>query len=178
MNIAVVQRDIRDDATVPEVRGADVVFSSDNLRPDAASALGEAAVLEGDRCFDPDEYERLRGREPAALVLHPGSESELQAAAVLELAVSLSSNLAGLVVVVEDTGGQPGESSHGGSAIVHAGEVLAEAEDGAQVLTAGVTLPLPRPVAHGSALEVPTILQQRLANHQGRHLKVDYPSDI
>jgi hypothetical protein len=55
---------------------------------------------------------------------------------------------------------------------------LAEADDGAEVLTAGVNLPLPRPVAYGTALEVPTILQQRLANHQGRHLEVGYPADI
>lgn len=178
MNIAVVQRDIRTDGKVPEVRGADIVFTSDDLNPESASVLGDVAVLEGDRCFDPREYERLKKQPPSALILHPESESELQAAAVLELAVSLSSNLAGLVAIVEDTGGKPGESAHGGSAIVHAGEVLAEAEDGADVLTAGINMPLPRPVSHGAALEVPTILQQRLANHQGRYLQVDYPADI
>lgn len=178
MNIAVIQRDIHADDAMPEVRDADVVFTSDDLKPEAAALLGDVAVLEGDRCFDPGEHERLKERSPSALILHPGSESELQAAAVLELAVALSSNLAGLVAIVEDAGGAPGESAHGGSAIVHAGEVLAEAEDGAQVLTAGINMPLASPVGHGGALEVPTILQQRLANHQGHHLPVDYPADI
>lgn len=178
MRIAVIQRDIRDLAAEPPAPEGSVTFTRDDLLPEGAEALGTLTVLEGDACFEPGEFEAAMTRMSSVIVLHPRSESELQAEAALELAIALSESVASLVLVVEDDGAEPGEPAHGGSAIVFAGEVLAEALSGADVLEADIEVPLARPLAHGAPVQVPIILQQRLASHRGRHLEVDYPADV
>ncbi len=115
---------------------------------------------------------------PNVAVLLPRSESDLQAEAVLELAIALSDSLAGLVIVVDTDGSEPGHPGHGGSAIIMFGKVVAEAMSGDDILFADVELPVGRPEPREPLPEMPTILQQRLAHHQGHHLEVDYLADL
>ncbi len=140
-------------------------------------ALGTVAVLSGDAAFDPDVLRKLAADGTDVLVLCPASESDLQAEAVLEFAIKLSDSVAGLVLVVENDGAEPGQPGHGGSAIVLLGEILAEAMGGADLLEAEIGIPVPQPVPRDPLPQLPTILAQRVANHQGRHVHVDYPSD-
>lgn len=144
-----------------------------------ADRLGSVALLVGDACVDEGELQALATSRPAVLVMNPRSESELQAEAFLELAVGLSESVAGLVIVAEAVGAPAGEPGHGGSAIVLLGEVVAEAvgPEG-DVLFADVPEPVPLPAARTAVPELPTILMQRRANHQGRKLEVDYPADL
>ena len=178
MKLAVVQSDRSSDGPVALPAGIDLVFAASAL-PDAGAlaALGEVAVLRGDDALDPDTHRELASRLPAAIVLMPGAESDLQAEGVLELALGLSESVAGLVVVAEDDGAEPGDSGHGGSAIVLLGEVLAEALGGADVIVAEVPLPVPQPAPREPLPEVPPILLQRLAHHRGVKPRTDYPSD-
>lgn len=176
MRIAILQRDIASDAGMPAA-ASDVLFTADDPMPGAAAGLGSITLLRGDEVFDLDLLRSLADGGTDVLVLSPGSESELQAEAVLEFAIGLSDCVAGLVLVVERDGAEPGEPGHGGSAIVLLGEVLAEAMSGADVIEAEVGIPVPQPVPRDPLPGLPTILAQRVAHHQGRHLAVDYPSD-
>lgn len=145
------------------------------LTPDVA---GMAYALLGDDAIDPDVLAGCAAHHPGLLVLAPGAESELQAQAVLELAVALSTSLASVVLVVEADGAGPGEPGHGGSAIVHLGEVLAEAAAGDDLLAAEVVTPLGPPEAPTAFPGVPPVLTQRIAAHRGRKVEVDYPADL
>jgi hypothetical protein len=112
------------------------------------------------------------------LLLAPGSESELQAEAVLELAIGLSTSVASLVAVVEADGAELGVAGHGGSALVYLGEVLAEAMAGDDVLVADVVTPIGAPEPRSPLPQIPPLLAGRLAAHEGRKPEVDYPADL
>ncbi len=144
----------------------------------SVEAVGAACALVGDDAMDHAALLACAARRPGLLVLAPGAESELQAQAVLELAVALSTSLASVVVVAEADGAEPGEPGHGGSAIIHLGEVLAEATAGDDLLVADITTPLGPPEAPTAFPEVPTVLLQRIAAHHGRKVDVDYPADL
>lgn len=127
------------------------------------------AVLEGDRCFDAASLTAVRGRD--VLVLAPAAETPLQAEAIIEFAIALSSSLVGLVLVEEPPW-------PGGSAVIQLGEVLAEAGEGEEELTAEVRLPLPVPETGAPLPELPPILAQRLAVHAGRRADPGYLADL
>lgn len=141
-------------------------------------ALGRVGVLSHDACFEPSNWESLAARGIEALVLCPGAENELQAEAATEVAIGLSDSLAGLVVIAECTGGEPGEEGHGSSGMVRLGEVIAESFGEEEVLVTPVSVPVPQPEPRNPLPEVPTLLSQRVANHQGRKLQVDYFADL
>lgn len=140
--------------------------------------LGDVALLFGDACFERDQLERLAAEKPPVLVMLPRSESDLQAEAVLELALGLSESTSGLVVVIDTTGGEPGEPGHGSSAIILLGDVMAEAYEDDEILYADIIEPVPEPEAALPLPQLPTILEQRLASHQGRRLDPGYPADL
>lgn len=140
--------------------------------------LERVALLSGDACIDPESIGDVHAKQPDIAVLAPGSESELQAQAVIELAVGLSISLCSLVIVVEAHGAEIGEPGHGGSAVVHLGQVLAEAMAGDDTLVVDIDLPAGRPEPRSPLPEVPLVLAQRVAAHRGRKLEVDYPADI
>lgn len=144
----------------------------------AVSLLGSLIVLAGDDAIDPDVLRRCAADKPGVLLLAPGAESDLQAQAVLELAIALSTSLASLVVIAETHGAELGEPGHGGSAIVHLGQVLAEAVGDDDVLFAEVVPPFGPPEAPAAIPEAPPVLLQRLAAHRGRKLDVLYPADL
>lgn len=156
-------------------------YDSDNGHgplPFATEVAGVAYALVGDDAIDPEALAECAAHRPGLLVLAPGAESELQAQAVLELAVGLSTSLASVVLVVEADGSGPGEPGHGGSAIVHLGEVLAEAAAGDDLLVAEIVTPLGPPEAPTAFPGVPPVLTQRIAAHRGRKVEVDYPADL
>ena len=140
--------------------------------------FGRAVLLRGDDCIDPEALVRAVAGRPGLAVLAPHSESELQAQAVLELAVGLSTSLASVIVIVEADGAEMGKPGHGGSAIVHLGQVIGEAMSGNDVLIADVETPLGSPEAPQSLPAVPPVLLQRVAAHQGRKVDVGYPADL
>ncbi len=147
--------------------------------PPGQGGLGRIGVFVGDSCIDPNELSRIRRENLTSAVLAPNSESELQVEAMLELAVGLSESLAALVLIAECAGAEIGQAGHGGSAIVFLGELLAEAigeED--DILIADIEMPVPSPEPREALPEIPTILVQRLAHHQGRKVPVDYPADV
>ena len=161
------------------------------VRPDAAfvvelpadaglpADIGKVALLDGDACIDVSELAAAAGEMPSLAVLTPRSENDLQAEAVLELAIALSDSLAGLVVVADCVGAEQGEPGHGGSAIILLGEVLAEALGDDDILSADVPLPIPQPEPREPLPTIPPLLLQRLAFHQRRKLEVaEYPADI
>lgn len=140
--------------------------------------IGGILVVTGDGCMDPVVLEALAAEAPSALVLAPASESELQAEAMLELAIGLSTSVSPLVIVAETDGAEPGVGGHGGSAVVHLGEVVAEAIAGDDVLFADLVTPLGGPEPRGPLPQVPPLLAGRLASHAGRKLDVGYPADL
>lgn len=142
--------------------------------------FGSVAVFSGDRCFDLEALQDACSAFPSAALLAPASENDLQAEAVLELAIGLSDSLAGLVIVAECSGAEPGKPGHGGSAIVLLGEVVAEAIGDADVLVADIELPVPQPEPREPIPQIAPILAQRVAHHQGRKAKPpgDYPADL
>jgi predicted amidohydrolase len=146
--------------------------------PDGLEDLGTMALLVGDAVLDVTELENLAAAAPDLAVLIPRAESELQAEAFLELAIALSDSLAGLVLVAEAAGGDPGQPGHGGSAIISCGKVLAEAVGEEDVLVADVVIPLAQPEPRDALPELPTILKQRYAAHHGERAPVDYPADL
>jgi len=163
---------------VPHVRESVVGQAFRPMSLPGAEELGRVAMPVGDAAIDPQEIARLSKEKPDVLILAPLSRSELQAEAVLELAIGLSESVSGLVIVAEPTGGEPGEPGHGGSAIVLFGEVVEEAMGDDELLVAEVPIPVPPPEPREPAPEVPPILLQRLAHHRGQKLPVDYPADL
>jgi len=139
--------------------------------------LGSVALAVGDAVIDPAAIGRLALERPALLVAAPRSESDLQAEAVLELALGLSDSVTGLVIVIEPSGAEPGQPGHGGSAVAMYGEMVAEATEDEDVLLANVVVPVPQPEPRGPIPGVPPILLQRLAHHRGERVPVDYPAD-
>jgi len=148
------------------------------LARDDVGPLRGVILLAGDDAVDPEILHACTELRPAVVALAPGSESELQAQAVLELAIALSTSLASVVVVAETDGAEVGEAGHGGSAIVHLGQVLAEAVAGDDLLMADIALPLGPPEAPEALPTVPPVLTQRLGAHRGRKVDVDYPADL
>lgn len=144
------------------------------LSPD----VGKVAVLDGDSCIDARQLANAAAEHPSIAVLRPRCENDLQAEAVLELAIALSDSLAGLVIVADSVGAEPGEPGHGGSAIILLGKVLAEAVGDDDLLIADVPLPVPQPAPREALPVIPLLLLQRLAFHQGRKLEVtEYQAD-
>lgn len=158
-------------------RGADVLVSDSSSAESTLAAVGRCVVLVGDAALDPEEHRRLAADPPDVLVLAPASESELQAEAAIEVAIGLSVSVAGLVIVLDSSGAEPGEPGHGGSAIVLLGEVAAEALLDDDVLVAQIPVPVPRPEPRAPLPEIPLLLLQRLAHHRGERVSVDYPAD-
>ena len=141
--------------------------------------LGSTALIVGDAAMDYQEILTASGKKPGVAILVPQSENGLQAEAMLELAIGLSQSLAGLVVIAETAGAAPGQAGHGGSAIVNLGEVVAEAMDEEDAtLEFEVDSPVPQPEPRGLLPEIPTILSQRLANHEGVKPDAGYPADL
>ena len=140
--------------------------------------LGRVALLLGDAAIDVGALPDVARQSPAVAVVSAQAESELQAEAFLELAIGLSTSLAALVVVVEADGATMGEAGHGGSAVLHLGEVLAEAVGGDDLLVVDVEAPVGPPEPRGPLPELPPLLAQRLAAHRGQKLRVDYPADL
>ena len=143
-----------------------------------ATGLGRTVTLEGDDCIDPTTLALGRALDCDALVLLFDAEDELQAEAVLELALEASVTVAPLVVIASLTGEARGVAQHGVSAIVHMGEILAEADPDDEVLMADV----PRtsaPLERGHSLPEPApVLAQRVAAHRHTKVSVDYPADL
>lgn len=155
------------------------VFPVTDQVPVIGEHLGTVALLHGDACMNSSVVAGTTMAKPSLLVMTPGSESDLQAEAMLELALGLSESVAGLVVIAECVGAEPGDPGHGGSAIILLGQVLAEAiGDEGDVLFADVPTPLPAPEPPEPLPQVPTILEQRLAHHEGRKLDMGYPADL
>ncbi|MDP2182633.1 MAG: hypothetical protein Q8K99_08705 [Actinomycetota bacterium] len=146
--------------------------------PGISGRLGRVALLYGDACMDAAELEAAAAERPAVLVMAPRSESDLQAEAVLELALKLSDSAAGLVLVAEPDGAEPGEPGHGGSVVILLGQVLAEAVGGDDLLVFDVPEPVPQPTPRERLPAVPPMLAQRVAHHAGRKLAVDYPAEL
>jgi hypothetical protein len=141
--------------------------------------LGQTALFVGDACLDYQEILTASGKKPQVAIFCPHSENDMQAEAMMELALGLSSSLAGLIIVVDSAGGEPGVAGHGGSAIVQLGEVLAEAMDeDDETLTVDVAVPIAQPEPRELLPSIPTILSGRLAQHHGEKPGVDYPADL
>lgn len=141
-------------------------------------ALGRVVLLVGDACIDQEVLQAALASEPGLAVFSPESESDLQAQAVLELAVELSMSLASVVVLTEPDGAELGQPGHGGSAVVHLGQVLAEAMRGEDLLVVDLPAPLGPPEVPVALPEIPPVLLQRLAAHRGQKVPVDYPADL
>lgn len=163
---------------MPRLSGGSRAFATIVDAPVAAHDLGALALLVGDACMDPTQIEPLVAAAPDVAVLLPRSESDLQAEAVLEVALALSDSLCGLVIVADCVGAEPGDPGHGGSAIIFLGEMVAEANDGAEVLFAEVTTPVAQPEPREPLPQMPTILAQRLSAHGGHRFAVDYLADL
>ncbi|MDI6842788.1 MAG: hypothetical protein QMC94_00095 [Anaerosomatales bacterium] len=193
MRVAVLQTAIRQDReaqarALAELRaravaqGAEVLIAApvggEEALLDGVDSMGDVVVLQGDAAIDPAELAKARRARPTALVLMPGAESELQAEGVLELAIAASVSVASIVVVAEHGGGDIGAPGHGGSAIVVAGEVVAEALSTEDLVLADVPIPAPPVDASAPEPEPPLILRQRLARHRGEKPEVDYLADL
>ncbi|HSQ22082.1 MAG TPA: hypothetical protein VLQ52_04740 [Coriobacteriia bacterium] len=167
-----------------DVPGACVVVAGDEASDEAtsdqrgAAPLGRTVSLAGDDTIDPESLETARSARPDVALLAPRSEGELQAQAVLELAIGLSTSLAPVVIIAEPDGAELGEPGHGGSAIVHLGGVIAEAMTGDDLLFADVTLPTAPLEPRVHLPEIPPVLAQRLGAHRGQKIVVDYPADL
>ncbi|HEY5540325.1 MAG TPA: hypothetical protein VIL41_02600 [Coriobacteriia bacterium] len=168
-----------DEAQVETVLYINPAAVPDGVHIAALPKLGQTALFVGDACMDYQEILTAAGKKPQVVILAPRSENDMQAEALLELALGLSSSLAGLVIVIDPAGAEPGEPGHGGSAIVQLGEVVAEAigeED--QTLSIDVESPIPQPEPRELLPQIPTILSARLARHRGQKPDVDYPADL
>jgi predicted amidohydrolase len=141
------------------------------------SRFDKASIITGDACIDASELARVAEWRPAIAVLHPRSETDLQAEAMIEFAIALSDSLAGVVVVAECAGAEPLSPGHGGSAIVVLGSVMAEALFDDDVLLADVTLPFPQPLPREPLPPVPPLLQQRFLHHTGQ-VAIEHGPDV
>jgi hypothetical protein len=171
-------------ASIGEERRRHIVYLNPALAADVAEVadlplLGQTAMLVGDGCADASEILRISSEKPSVAILAPRSDNDLQAEAVAEFALGLSDALAGLVVIAECAGAEPGEPGHGGSAIIHLGEVVAEAmSEVDETLTAEFELPIAQPEPREALPKVPSILLGKVAHHQGRRPDVEYPADL
>lgn len=160
-----------------------LVSRMDSEAPETAAVteiapLGRVGLLSGDACMDPEALASVRAAAPDLTILAPASESDLQAQAVIELAVGLSTSLSSLVIIVEPDGADLGEPGHGGTAVIHLGQVDAEAMTGDDLLLVDIDLPVGPPEPRSALPEAPPLLTQRLAAHRGEKLAVDYPADL
>jgi predicted amidohydrolase len=140
--------------------------------------LGRTVALSGDECLDPAVMADVGGLGADAMVWQPHAESGLQAEAFLELALDASLSVAGLVLVTALVGRGHGTTGFGGSAIVQLGDILAEAGEDEEVVSALLEAPVPLPDRHGARPDLPPILAQRLAHHRGGRASVDWPADL
>ncbi len=140
--------------------------------------LGRTLLLSGDDCIDPLFFQPVEAMDLEALVLQMDTESPLQAEALLEFALDASLSQAGLVLTACLTGEARGVKSFGGSAIVHLGEILAEAGSGEDLLIARVPVPVPLPARRGPRPVLPPVLAQRIAAHHGTKIRPEYPATI
>jgi hypothetical protein len=169
---------------IGESQSENAVYINPGAAPDgvhfaALPVLGSTVLMVGDACMDAQEILTASGKKPNVAILVPGSENDLQAEAVAEFALGLSTSLAGLILIAETDGAEPGDTGHGGSAIMHLGEVVAEAMgDGDETLVGEFELPIAQPEPRGLLPQVPTILSARLAHHLGRKPDIDYPADL
>ena len=162
------------DVLVPEGGLAGAADVAVEERP----GLGRVAFLSGDACIDAEALASVASASPDLAVLAPRSESELQAQAVLEVAIGLSTSLAAVVVIVEPDGAALGDPGHGGSAVLHLGEVVAEAMAGDDRLVLELDMPAGPPEPRRALPLIPPVLLQRLAVHRGHKLEVGYPADL
>ncbi|MDO8914953.1 MAG: hypothetical protein Q7W16_02570 [Coriobacteriia bacterium] len=130
--------------------------------------LGRTLVLAGDDCIDASLYPEIESLGLEALVWQMATESPLQAEALLELALDASLSQAGLVLTACLYGEARDIHSSGGSAIVHLGEILAEAGEGEDLLIADIAVPVPLPERRGRRAVPAPVLQQRFAAHHGK----------
>ncbi len=160
------------------------VFVSFSGREDADtrvldSSLGRTALVEGDACLRLDVLRDFLPECIETAVWRPGAESALQAEAVLEFALECAPALAGLLVIAECSGEAGQYRAEGISAIIHAGELVAEAGGGEdELLFAEIEGPMSAVEPDMPLPELPPILAQRLALREGRKLPVDYPADL
>lgn len=140
--------------------------------------LGRTLVLADDECIDPDHFPAVESLGLEALVWQIDTESPLQAEAVLELALDASLSLAGLVIISGIDGEARGVRSCGGSAIVHLGEILAEAGGGEDLLLSDVAVPVCLPARRGPRPVLAPVLAQRLAVHRHTKARPGYPATI
>jgi hypothetical protein len=143
-----------------------------------ATRLGRTRLLGGDACIDPDLYPSIEAMGLEALVWQAETESPLQAEALLELALDASLSQAGLVLAACLAGEARGIASHGGSAIVHLGEILAEAGAGEDLLIADISVPVSLPARRGLRAVPAPVLAQRLAVHRGKKYRPTHPADV
>jgi hypothetical protein len=140
--------------------------------------LGKAVLLSGDAPADPEVHKGINDLEPDIIVMLGRSESELQAEALVEVAIGLSESATGLVVLLDASGAELGEPGHGGSAVAMHGEVVAEAVQDDEVIMADIPAPVPGPQTREALPTVPPILTQRLAFHRGVKPEADYPAEL
>lgn len=141
--------------------------------------LGRTALVTGDACFSVDVLQELAEGDLDTMVWRPRAESTLQAEAILEWALGCAPMLAGVLIIAECAGGRGHDGCQGTSAIVHAGEIVAEADgDDDEVLVADLDLPQSAPEPGVALPTLPLILEQRVAVHQGRKPLVEYPADL
>ncbi len=141
--------------------------------------LGRTALVEGDACLREEVLRDLVSERLETAIWRPGAESALQAEAVLEFALDCAPMLAGVLIIAECSAAEGEDRVHGISAIIDAGELVAEAggeED--ELLFADIGVPLSAVEPDMPLPELPPILAQRLAVHEGRKLPVDYPADL
>jgi predicted amidohydrolase len=139
--------------------------------------LGRAALLSGDAPVDPEVHRNLLDLKPEIIVMLGRSESDLQAEALLEVAIGLSDSATGLVIVVDAAGAEPGEPGHGGSAVAVLGEVVGEAIGDDEIVLVELDVPVSAPQPRESLPEVAPILLQRLAHHRGEKPAANYPAE-
>jgi predicted amidohydrolase len=141
----------------------------------SATPFGRTLVLAGDECVDPALYGTIAGLAPEAMVWQFDPASALEAEALLETALDTSLVLAGLVVITSTVGGARG---FGGTAVVHLGEIVAEAGEGDDTITAELHVPVALPGRRGPLPVLPPILAQRLAVNAGGRAPVPYPAEL
>ncbi len=155
-------------------------FVADEVAPRIVETrLGRTALVAGDACLREPVVRDLVAERLDTVIWRVRAESELQAEAVLEYALGCSPALAGLLLVAECSGGAGHDGCRGTSAIIHAGQMVAEAtgvDD--ELLLADLEVPIPAPEPGLLLPELPPILAQRLAVHEGRKPSVDYPADL
>lgn len=101
----------------------------------AQTPLGKVAVLHSLDCFAPVELSAKEGEHALGLVMQVSAASPLELEAIRELALARSEAQTSLVIVASLSGGR---GLCGGTAIMCQGEVLAEAGDHDEIVTADI----------------------------------------